>query len=547
MKKYMLILVVILFACAIFAKETKVFDVTWKPQTYFEAFEHNFTDYWRFPDKNKDEIMKSDFGIMLKSFERNIVHLQTLLKYSGLHGIEDIECESCLVETEEKKYFRNTLNIELDEEKEGFLQGLLKKLPADKITALENEDGISDLHVISDDTLLAFSAPLNFIEAFKKVPENFVLRSVFKDFAAEFFDIGVDEFNDRITGEWGGVFYLNHEEYAKDWKLDFVFIVPDPGQKFYKTLGEKLVVRRMAVFKDKMLNVRIFAKYKDMLLLPVDNFLLIVSSPQTMLKFTDSGKDKKICDRIKKLNIPEDIEYDAFAYWNDKFSAVLFQLLAGGRHPVKFMADFAGNDCFSAVKKDDDELEVIQYSNSSLAEMLLMAYSVNIGLWADHFIYREGRAAFIEQKITDLNSECFEKMRKYAAQLKLFAEKNNGKYPQGINGAGLKKFADFAKIPYGDFSVTNREKKEIPFKRFYYWGENFDCNNANIPLMSDRGGIHSDKIHIIFCDGSVREFELENVRSARRIIGFLHTVFNYDSKTFSKLMKQAEKLDNEKL
>ena len=69
MKKYMLILVVILFACAMFAKETKVFDVTWKPQTYFEAFEHNFTDYWRFPDKNKDEIMKSDFGIMLKSFE----------------------------------------------------------------------------------------------------------------------------------------------------------------------------------------------------------------------------------------------------------------------------------------------------------------------------------------------------------------------------------------------------------------------------------------------------------------------------------------------
>ena len=150
MKKIILICAVLLFVDAIFAKETKVFDVTWKPQTYWEFFERNFKDYWRFPDKNKDEIMKSDFGVMLKSFEHNINHLQTLLKYSGLYGIDNIDCESYQVENEGKKYFRNKMNIELDEEKEGFLQGLLKKLPAEKVTELETEDGISDLHIISD-------------------------------------------------------------------------------------------------------------------------------------------------------------------------------------------------------------------------------------------------------------------------------------------------------------------------------------------------------------------------------------------------------------
>ena len=134
----------------------------------------------------------------------------------------------------------------------------------------------------------------------------------------------------------------------------------------------------------------------------------------------------------------------------------------------------------------------------------------------------------------------------YAEKFREYAAKHNNSYPSGINGAGLKKFAKFAGIEYKEFALQ-RDKKFIPFSRFYYWGENCNSKSGKLPLLTDRGGIHPNKLHVLFCDGSVREFELENVRSARRIASFLHTVFNYDSQTFNMLIKQAENLDREKL
>lgn len=548
MKNILFVCVVLLFAGIVSAKETEVAAMTWEPKTYIEFIEHHFKHYWRLPDKNKEKIMQSDFGVMLKSFEHNMVHMQNLLKYSGLSGIENIKCKSYRIEKEEQKYFRNEYNIELDDKKNGFLQGLLKKLPEHKIPKIENDNGVRDLHIISNDTLFAFDMPLNFAEAFKAVPEDFVLRSKVREFAADFLDMDSDEFIDRITGQWCGIVYAaSSEESQQDAGPDFLFCLPDPEQKIYKTLGEKLVVRRMAVFKDGMLNVRLLAKYKDMHLLSIENFLLIVSSPQVFLKFSNSGNEKKICENVSKLNVPEDIEYDAFTYCSSEFSAVLFSLFFGRSYPLKFMTDFGGNDSFSAVKIDDDEIEVEQYSNNSFTQMLLMPYTVNFALYADSFIYKEGKNAYVERKLADFNTECMKNMRKYAEYFKSFAKQNNNEYPQGINGKGLKILADFAKVPYSDFSSTAKDKKEIPFGRFYYWGENFSCSDGRIPLLSDRGGFHNNRIHIVFCDGSVREFEMGNVRSARRIIGFLHTVFNYDAQTFSKLMKQAEKLDIEKL
>ena len=175
-----------------------------------------------------------------------------------------------------------------------------------------------------------------------------------------------------------------------------------------------------------------------------------------------------------------------------------------------------------------------------------MPYTVSLMMHADNMVYKNGRDAYIVSRIAKSSSDCLQKMNFYAEKFRQYAAKHNNSYPASINGGGLKKLADFAGIEPAEFA-WQRDKKLIPFGRFYYWGENCNSKSAKLPLLTDRGGIHPKKLHVLFCDGSVREFELENVRSARRIAGFLHTVFNYDSSTFNMLIKQAENLDREKL
>lgn len=547
MKKVEIVFVLFFVLFQLAAKEEKVFEMSWRPKTYFEFLDRNFEKYWRFPEKDKDKVMASDFGVMLESFEHNVKQLQIFLHNSGLMGVENIESESNKISDDTKSYFFTETEVEFDGETQGFLQGLLKKLPEHKIPKVENEEELSDLHVINEDTLLAFDLPLNFNEAFKALPKDFSWLKALERFSAEFFDMKSDEFIDRITGEWGGVIYVDRQRNMKnDISLDFIFIVPDPEQKFYKKLGEELVLRRWAVYKKELLNVRIWAKYPDITLVPLDDLLIVCSSPQALMKFQEIAEKKKVSENIKKINVPEDLEYDAFCYWNRDFSAVANSLFHNKSHPLGFMKDFGGSEVFSALEIDDDELEIKSYSDASLAQIMLMPYTVSALSHADSIIYKKGRNAFVENQLEKLRKECLADLRRYAAELKKYAAENDGSYPQGINGAGLKKLADFAKIPKGKFALK-QQKKVIPYGRFYYWGENCRSKSAKLPLLTDRGGIHKNKLHVVFCDGSVREFELKNVRSARRIASYLHTVFRYDSETFVMLMKQAQKLDKENL
>lgn len=545
MKKMILFLCAFLLCQAYGAKE-KIFEMSYKPQDFVKFFDSRLENYWRIAETDGKNI-DGEFLAMLKSFKADIRDVLTFFRNSGIAGIEEIECESYRITENEKSSFRTDTVIEFDGKTEGFLQGLLKKLPEHKIQKVENEDEYSDLHVITDDTLLAFDLPLNFVEAFKALPKDFSLRKKIDKFTAEYLRMGSDEFIDRITGEWGGVVYINRPENGKgEFTIDFIFIIPDVEQKFYKTLCEELVMRRRAIHKKDMLNVRLLTKYPEMVFIPMENMMMISSSPAALVKFGDIAEKKSICRKIKDINVPEDIKYDAFIYRNKEFAAAANSIFFDKSHPLKFMTDFCGSDVFTAFEVDDDELEIKSYSDISMVQMLLIPYTSGLMLHADNFIYRRGRDAFVADRLANMNRRCIDDLKRYAEILKQYAQKNKGSYPAGVNEPGLKILAEFGGISPEEFA-SKEDKKTIPFGRFYYWGENCGSKSSVLPLLSDRGGIHKDKIHILFCDGSIREFELKNVRSARRIASFLHTVFNYDSATFDMLMKQAERLEREKL
>ena len=545
MKKILLFSVVFMLLQLYGAKE-KIFEMSYKPQDFVKFFDSRLEKYWRFPEKNSNNI-GGEFSAMLESFKADVRELHTFFRNSGLAGIEAIDSEAYRITERDKSSFLTESVLEFDSETKGFLQGLLKKLPEHKIPEVENEDDFSDLHIITDDTLLAFDLPLNFIEAFKALPEDFSLRKKIGKFTGEYLKMSDSEFIDRITGEWGGVIYINRPENKKnEFSIDFIFIIPDPEQKFYKTLCEELVLRRCAIYKKDMLNVRILAKHPELTLMPLENLMMICSSPAAVVKFGEIAEKKSICRKIKDINVPENIEYDAFFYRNREFAAVVNSIFFAKSYPLKFMTDFCGSDIFSAFEIADDALEIKSYSDISPVQILLMPYTSGIMLHADNFIYRRGRDAFVTDRLENLSRRCTDDLKRYAELLKKYAEKNNGSYPAGLNGKGLKILAEFGGISLDEFALKEGEKT-IPFGRFYYWGENCRSKSPVLPLLTDRGGIHKNKIHVLFCDGTIREFELKNVRSARRIASFLHTVFGYDSAAFNMLIRQAEQLDREKL
>ncbi|MBR2510483.1 MAG: hypothetical protein IKB71_12165 [Lentisphaeria bacterium] len=549
-KKYLSALLV---GCCLlsFGSSNTVDEFKFYPASYLRFWENNLKNYWRYENSVKEK--KSDPGveIILNEFRQRIGMLAELLKISGLHDIEKISGKS-----EEFKnsngdiHFKNKITFEFDDDGKGFLKALFSKLPKDKIPDLsDNEKEINDLHIIKDNTLFAFELPFNF---------NAVMETAFKEsacgraldvFARQNLKMPLVELADALTGVWGGIVNINRineGENAGKFTLDFMFVIPDPEKKFFRRLGEYLILNRMAYYKDKMLKLHILSSYREMFMMPSENFLIVASSPDFIGRLSETAEKKEIGLRLKKLEVPMIADDESYIFWNREFEGFANTFVHHKPYALKFMEDFAGNDVFNTIIFDDDEIEIIQYATAPFSQMLVSPFSVSMMVHYDLAAFKKGRQKYFADKLASMQRKCADDMRFFAEKL-LEYRKKNGKYPDGINAEGLKKLAAYGKIPAEKFSLKTGKNKTVPFGRYYYWGENHLSSRADMPLMCDCGNVHKNKIHIIFCDGSVREFELENIRSAKRIASFLHTVFKYDSAAFAMLLKQAERLDREKL
>ncbi len=526
----------------------KVFESSVEPQIQLASFEKNLENYWRMRHTDSAKT-PAGFDILKHVFGNGLDGVRQSIRQSGLHDVKKISSESFLFEDEKQNVFKNNIDIEYDEKSDGFLFALLKDIPEEKRYVPASEDEPSDIFMIRDNTLIAFNMPLNWSEAVKSLPENSALRKKLNTFADEISGMELEEFAEYLTGEWGGLLNVNDiADSKKDGKIeiDFMFIIPDHDKSLFNKAGEKLILRRRAFFKDNMLHVRMFRNYPKAAMMHINDYVMIVSSLEALAKFGSIAEEKSLCSKIEKLGIKDDREDDYFLYWSKDFSAVMSSLLLDKSHALEFFRDYTGSDAFNTMERKNGQLHIEQYSDMPLASMIFMPYTMNLMLHLDAKFFIDSSHIFMERRKSAENSQCMEKMRKYAEDLKRYAECNIN-YPDGINISGLVKLRWFADIDEKEFSLPLEDGKSIHYGRFYYWGENYRSRDKKIPLLTDRGGVHENKIHVIFCDGSVEEFTLENVRSARRIVSFLHTLYNYDNATFDMLVKQAERLDTEKL
>ena len=551
MKKKILIFVIFSFVLAAGAAEQKVYEFSMEPEHILLDFDMRLQNYWRFPEKDAQKMLTPELNALLKSFQDGIAQLRQVLKLSGVRDIEEISGKSVKVSNDTGDfYFRNTAEIEYDEKSTGFLAALLKKLPPEKVVKDTVNDGMNDLHFITDDTVCAFSLPLNFEEAAKTLAADSALYSRLDAWIKDFSGMTLTEFATCVTGEWGGL--INFKKMPgrrnNDNLFEFMLIIPDLDKKIFSKIGEYLSVRKMAQFKDNILHVRM-AKYNDIMIMPVDNYMVVVSSADFFRRIDEHSKQKKICSKIKKLEIPADFDRDCNSYFyrGRDFISLLNTIFVSRSLPFGFMTGFTGNDSFSMFYADSGEIEIKQYSTAAMTDIAVLPYRIDMMVHYDNMIFRNGRREYF-RKLEEIQSrKCLEDMKLIAEKLRLYAEKNGGRYPDGLNQNGLQKLIDFAGLDRKLFSAADGRSGELPFKRFYYWGGNAGSSGGNMVLLSDRGGIHQKHIHVLFCDGSIREFELENVRSAQRIAGFLHSMFHYEQAVFKKLMKQADALDSQKL
>ena len=124
-----------------------------------------------------------------------------------------------------------------------------------------------------------------------------------------------------------------------------------------------------------------------------------------------------------------------------------------------------------------------------------------------------------------LNRTCKKKFDQIYSELQKYAGNNGGKFPEAAAG----KFA----VP----GITeDLMKKTVGFS-------GVSAGSKDIPLLLDAPGRHRDSFCVLYADGKVKSYKLENPGSVRRMISFLYTVHRWDGKIFQHLMDQAQSID----
>ena len=119
---------------------------------------------------------------------------------------------------------------------------------------------------------------------------------------------------------------------------------------------------------------------------------------------------------------------------------------------------------------------------------------------------------------------CRKQFDQIYAELLKYAEAHNGKLPE-ISAAGFV-------LPKAD---------ELMKKVVCFGG--VPLKSKDMPLVLDAPGRHRDSFCVLYADGTVKRYKLENPGSCRRMISFLYTVHRWEVKRFQHLMQQAQSID----
>lgn len=432
--------------------------------------------------------------------------------------------------------------------------GLLWQMPGKK-----NYPVLKELSELPADTIFAGDFFLNLNVLGEILSDCKINAPEFENFCRGFLNSDFKSVADNISGEWGIVVFPSA---GKDY-MDFVITCPDKNKILFNAIARFVKVFPHGRVEGNEAFLRNEDFKDDVSCLFGDKRLTIFSSSKAKEKFLSSKSVLSSQPEFKRLSAGIPQEGVAVFYYAgikpETRTVVLPPELGGGKiDPADI--DRPG---LAVVRREKNGIAIVSHSGfdvpaSEIARFVLKPFTELLAYpellnFADKKTEKKVPSpdAGSEQAALAKNGQCRKNIQKIAAALKLYAEKNKS-IPAEMDIAGIRRLLDSRLINFRDLICPATKDKDVAsadlldFNSCSYiylgaWGKK---RHAKLPVVIDRPGNHPDSLHVLFNDGSVEFFKLENCVNIKRVAGFLHTKYNYSEEDFGELIKRASLLDD---
>ena len=432
--------------------------------------------------------------------------------------------------------------------------GLLWQLPGRK-----NYSVLKELTALPADTIFAGDFFLDLHAAGKILAESKVYTPGIENFCRGFFSSDFIKIADSISGEWGIVVFPSA---GKDY-LDFVITCPDKNKIVFNAIAR--LVKQLP--GNRVTDNEVFLQNVDfndeLSCFFSDKRLTFFSSGKAKEKFLSSKNVLSSQPEFKRLSagIPETgVAVFYFAGIKPEIHTVALPPEFGGGKIDPADIDRPG---LTVVRREKNGISVVSNSgfdvpSSLLARFVFKPLTILFSypeLWRAIAKNTEEKVPVKENKQTEVldlkQKQCCENVKKIAAALKLYAEKNKS-LPVEMDIAGIRRLAEARLINFKDLICPATDNKAVSSVgaldfnscSYVYMGAWKKGSYAKLPIVMDRPGNHTDSLYVLFNDGSLEFFKLENCVNIKRVAGFLHTKYNYSEEDFRELIKRASLLDD---
>ncbi len=422
-----------------------------------------------------------------------------------------------------------------------------------RLFGTKNRDLAPDLAAVPADALLAadFSFyPLEMVELAAKL--NGAANGALGD-------AKLDEIRpvlEGLGGEWGVLLFpLPPAEEGQAPGVGFVLMVPDRDNRLFNMLAELTGNKN----KDEINLAFAAAKLKEVpVMARLENMIVLYSSRRAADRYAEERPRLVDQPEYKELAAGLPTSGSGFFFSRAGLGDFLVRQFGDGKPspiPVPlpnqlYLAEVCP-DGIGVVGNSSWDLPTYEIAGS-LLPLAIAGVTRSRELTADNEAEAKARVELRNQAFEG----CRKQLEKIDRALRLYAESHQNKFPAENDIGGLRALLKDGKITpadlicpaaAGDEPAENPEKFGADNTSYLYFGGLSLESAPMLPLVVDWPINHENRFNVLFVNGQIKSFELENLKSCRRLVSFLHSEYKYSEADFRRLLDTADRLDREYL
>ncbi len=359
-----------------------------------------------------------------------------------------------------------------------------------------------------------------------------------------------------LGGEWGVLLFpLPPTEPSQLPGVGFVLMAPDRDNRLFNMLAELTGNKN----KDEINLGFAAAKLKEVpVLVKLENMLVLYSSRRAAERYAEERPRLVDLPEYKELAAGLPTSGSGFLYSSAGLGGFLARQLADGSPaqlplelPNQLYMMNVGPHGIGVTGNSSWDLPTYEFAGS-LLPLAIAGVARSRELAADTEAERKVRT---ERRNREFEN-CIKQLEKIDRALRLYAESHQGKFPVENDVEGLRTLLKDGKITpadlicpaaAGDEPAENAEKFSADNTSYLYFGGLSLESAPMLPLVVDWPLNHDNRFNVLFVNGQIKSFELENLKSCRRLVSFLHSEYKYSEADFRRLLDLADRVDRQYL